>query len=66
MKKRFLPTELGMAVTRMLTENLPDIMDLKFTARMEEDLDKIAQGTLERDKLLRGFYKRFSKELSAF
>ncbi|QQR53350.1 type I DNA topoisomerase [bacterium] len=65
-KKRFLPTELGMAVTRMLTENLPDIMDLKFTARMEEDLDKIAQGTLERDKLLRGFYKRFSKELSAF
>lgn len=65
-KKRLLPTELGMAVTRMLVENLPDIMDLKFTAHMEEDLDKIANGNLDRDKLLRLFYKRFSKDLKTF
>jgi DNA topoisomerase-1 len=65
-KKRFVPTELGMAVTRLLVENLPDIMNLKFTAHMEEDLDKIAQGTLDRDKLLRSFYKRFSKDLKLF
>ena len=33
---------------------------------MEEDLDKIAQGELERDKLLREFYKAFEKDLNAF
>jgi DNA topoisomerase-1 len=65
-KKRLLPTELGMAVTRLLVENLPDIMNLKFTAHMEEDLDKIASGSLDRDKLLRLFYKRFSKDLKTF
>lgn len=65
-KKRFVPTELGMTVTTLLAQNLPDIMDLKFTARMEEDLDKIAQGKIERDKLLRSFYKSFHKNLQAF
>lgn len=65
-KKRFTPTELGMMVTKLLVENLPDIMDIRFTARMEEDLDKIAQGDLERDKLLRDFYKTFQKDLKKF
>lgn len=65
-KKRFTPTELGMMVTKLLVENLPEIMDLRFTARMEEDLDKIAQGDLERDKLLRSFYKTFQKDLKKF
>jgi len=65
-KKRFVPTELGFAVTKMLTENLPDIMDIKFTATMEENLDKVAGGTLERDKLLNDFYGPFSKALATF
>lgn len=65
-KKRFVPTELGMTVTKMLSENLPEIMDIKFTARMEEALDKVAQGEVERDKLLREFYTPFSKDLVAF
>lgn len=65
-KKRFVPSELGMTVTKLLSENVPDIMDIKFTAHMEEDLDKVAQGELERDKLLRAFYKPFSKSLEAF
>lgn len=65
-KKRFTPTELGMAVTKMLVANLPDIMNAKFTAGMEEDLDKIAHGELERDKLLRDFHKNFEKDLAAF
>lgn len=65
-KKRFTPTELGMAVTKLLVENLPDIMDTKFTAHMEEDLDKIAQGELDRDKLLRSFYQAFQKDLKEF
>jgi len=65
-KKRFTPTELGMMVTKMLVENLPEIMDIKFTAMMEEDLDKIAQGELNRDELLLGFYKGFEKQLTKF
>lgn len=65
-KKRFVPTELGMTVTKMLVNNLPKIMDPKFTAHMEEDLDKIANGELERDVLLRGFYEAFQEDLQAF
>lgn len=65
-KKRFIPTELGMAVTKMLVENMPDIMDMKFTANMEEDLDKIAGGEIKRDKLLKDFYKTFKKDLEKF
>lgn len=65
-KKRFIPTELGMAVTKMLTENLPKIMDVKFTANMEEELDQIEKGDLERDKLLREFWNDFSKDLEEF
>ncbi len=65
-KKRFIPTELGMAVVKMLTENLPKIMDYKFTALMEEDLDKIAQGSLDRNKLLHEFYSAFKQDLEKF
>ncbi len=65
-KKRFVPTELGSAVTKLLVENLPQIMDTKFTAHMEEDLDKIAAGELERDKLLKSFYKNFQEDLKKF
>lgn len=65
-KKRFVPTELGMTVTKLLVENLPQIMDPKFTAHMEEDLDKIEQGDLERDTLLRSFYETFQKDITTF
>ena len=65
-KKRFVPTELGMTVTDMLVKNLPDIMNVKFTATMEEDLDKIASGDMDRDELLRTFYKAFQQDLKQF
>ena len=65
-KKRFTPTELGSRVTEMLSENLPKIMDTQFTALMEEDLDKVAQGDMDRDVLLREFYASFSQDLSKF
>lgn len=65
-KKRFIPTDLGMKVTEMLSEYFPKIMDLKFTAHMEGDLDKIAQGELERDKLLKEFWSSFEKDLNNF
>ena len=65
-KKRFVPTELGMTVTKMLSEHLPHIMNLKFTAAMEEDLDKIAHGELKRDDLLHAFHADFEKDLEKF
>jgi len=64
--KRFLPTELGMTVTKLLVNHLPKIVNPKFTAHMEEDLDKVAQGELERDDLLHVFYEMFQKDLKAF
>ena len=64
--KRFMPTELGTVVTTMLTANLPKIMDLGFTAAMEENLDKVAGGTLERDTLIKDFYRDFEKDLETF
>ena len=65
-KKRFVPTELGMLVTKVLSENFSHIMNIKFTALMEEDLDKIAEGELDRDKLLNSFWENFEKDLIAF
>lgn len=65
-KKRFVPTELGMIVTKLLVENLPHIMDTKFTAYMEEELDAIARGALERDAVLKTFYSDFSKDVATF
>lgn len=65
-KKRFQPTELGIQVTKMLNKNLPKIMDPKFTALMEEDLDKIARGELERDTILNDFYTPFKQDLEKF
>ncbi len=65
-KKRFVSTELGRAVTEMLVKNLPDIINITFTAKMEEDLDKIAQGDAKRDDVLNEFYKEFKKDLEKF
>lgn len=65
-KKRFVPSDLGMKVTQMLDEYFPKIMDPKFTAHMEEDLDKIAQDELQRDKLLFEFWHSFEKDLANF
>ena len=65
-KKRFIPTELGMTVVSTLKEGFSQIMDTKFTANMEADLDKISDGSLERDKLLTDFWSNFEVELNAF
>jgi len=64
--KRFVPTELGKKVSDMLSQNLPDIINVTFTAKMEEDLDKIAQGDAKRDSVLNEFYAKFKKDLVAF
>ena len=60
---RFYPSELGAIVNGILAEHFPQIVDLGFTARMEEHLDEIAQGKLNWIVLLRDFYTPFEDTL---
>ena len=62
-KKRFKPTELGFLVTDLLVQNFPKIMDTAFTARMENDLDKIERGDVAWTQVLSRFHGSFSKDL---
>lgn len=57
------PTELGFKVCDMLVEYFPKIMDIKFTALMEEELDAIAEGQLNKEKVLGDFYAPFKESL---
>lgn len=59
----FHSTELGFKVCDLLVEYFPRIVDLKFTAQMEEELDKIEEGRFDRFKLLNGFYPPFKSHL---
>jgi DNA topoisomerase-1 len=61
--KRFQPTEIGVAVNDVLTIHFPKIVDIGFTAQMEEDLDKIAQGGKNWTEALKEFYKPFEENL---
>jgi len=63
MKGYLNPSELGFKVTDMLVEYFPDIIDVKFTAFMEEELDEIAEGELDRLKVLTDFYTPFKVSL---
>jgi DNA topoisomerase-1 len=60
---RFIPTELGMVVTDLLLESFDDIFDVKYTARMEEELDEIEDGKLDWRSAMSEFYERFEKDL---
>jgi DNA topoisomerase-1 len=62
-ERRFYATEMGMVVTDLLVEHFPDIMDLKFTSHMEEELDQIEERKAARDEVLNEFYQPFSKDL---
>ncbi|HOF04654.1 MAG TPA: type I DNA topoisomerase [Syntrophales bacterium] len=64
-KGRFQPTELGMLVNDLLVENFPKILDVSFTASLEDRLDLIEAGKNERIEILKEFYAEFSKELQA-
>ena len=57
------PTDLGILVADLLIPRFPELFDIGFTARMEEELDKIEEGQKTRLDLLREFYEKFSKEL---
>ncbi|MGO9898027.1 MAG: type I DNA topoisomerase [Bryobacteraceae bacterium] len=60
---RFSPTELGMVVTDLLLESFDDIFEVKYTARMEEELDEIEEGKLDWRVAMQDFYVRFDKDL---
>lgn len=62
-ERKFLPTELGIIVSDLLTENFPRIMDVKFTADLEGDLDKIGEGTLGWRDAVERFYGPFESDL---
>ncbi len=64
-KGRLVPTPVGEMVTQFLTDNFKNIVDYKFTANIEEDLDQIAEAKLERVKMLRDFYGPFSQTVAA-
>lgn len=61
--KRFIPTELGGIVFELIMEFFPDILDLEFTAKMEQDLDNVEDGKVNWVKIIDGFYGEFEKHL---
>lgn len=58
-QKSLVPTELGKLVTDMLENNFQSIVDLKFTAGMEDELDKVEEGKKDWVKVMDGFYPKF-------
>ena len=60
---RFTPTKLGMAVTDLLKQHFPDIMDVGFTAKIEDQLDNVAEGQQEWEPMLKDFYEPFDKSI---
>jgi DNA topoisomerase-1 len=62
-KGRFMPTELGLVVNDLLVVNFPDILDVEFTAQMEENLDKVEEGEKGWIETLKEFYLPFQKDL---
>ena len=61
--KKFVPTEVGIEMTDKLQEFFKDIINVEYTKNMEDDLDKIAEGNLEWNKLLSIFYKDFEPKV---
>ncbi len=62
-KKVFSPTELGIIVVDLMKEYFPEVIDTGFTAEMEKRLDQIAEGNLDRVKVLADFYRSFEQRL---
>ena len=58
-KGKLMPTDIGIVVNDFLMENFPGIMDYNFTAKVEQDFDKIAEGKQQWGKVMKSFYKDF-------
>ncbi|MBR2133180.1 MAG: type I DNA topoisomerase [Eubacterium sp.] len=61
--KQFVPTELGEAVTNLLKDKLPNIVNVKYTSKMEGDLDKIDSGEENYKEMIRLYYNEFEQPL---
>lgn len=62
-KKQLKPTELGKVVNKLLTENFTDVINVEFTAKVEEEFDQVAEGKENWKKVIREFYGPFEKEV---
>ena len=62
-QKQLVPTELGKVVNKLLIENFTDIINVEFTAKIENEFDEIAEGKEQWKKMIREFYGPFKKEL---
>ncbi len=61
--KQFVPTELGEAVTNLLEDKIPNIVNVKYTSKMEDDLDKIDSGDKDYIDMIRLYYNDFEEPL---
>lgn len=62
-KRQLIPTELGFVTTEIMKNNFSNIVDVEFTAEMEEELDDVEEGRLQWKELLSEFYPPFEKTL---
>ncbi len=62
-ERKFVPTEIGVLVNKVLVEHFPEIVDIGFTAKMEEKLDNIAEGQAKWQAVIKEFYQPFAKNL---
>ena len=62
-QKQLQPTELGKIVNKLLTENFADVVNVEFTAKIENEFDEIAEGKEEWKKMIREFYGPFEKQV---
>ena len=62
-KKQLYPTELGKVVNKLLTENFTDVINVEFTAKIENEFDEIAEGHEKWKKMIREFYGPFEEEV---
>ena len=62
-QKQLVPTELGKVVNKLLTENFSDIVNVEFTAKIEEEFDEVAEGKENWKQVIREFYGPFEQEV---
>jgi DNA topoisomerase-1 len=62
-KSKLLPTDVGILVNQFMVENFNEVVDYNFTANVEEEFDKIAEGGLQWNKMLAVFYKKFHADV---
>jgi DNA topoisomerase-1 len=62
-EKKYQPTEIGILVNDLLVLNFPEIVDIKFTSHIEEELDEVAEGKMKWTDVCREFYTPFKKDL---